>query len=98
MSILVFIVGVILFTFLVISHEYGHFIMARRGGVEVERFVIYPPAIYKKKTKAGWLFGIGLLPVGGYVKLKGEHDADTEPGSFGAASTWIKTKIMAAGV
>ena len=98
MSILVFVVGVILFTLLVITHEYGHFIFARRGGVEVERFVIYPPAIYKKKTKAGWLFGLGILPVGGYVKLKGEHDADTEPGSFGAASTWVKTKIMAAGV
>lgn len=98
MSIVIFIVGVMLFTFLVITHEYGHFIMARRNGVEVEAYVIYPPALYKRTTKAGWLFGIGILPLGAYVKLKGEHDSDTEPGTFGAASTWVKTKIMAAGV
>jgi regulator of sigma E protease len=99
MSLLIFVVGILLFIALVVTHEYGHFIVARRNGVEVEEFsVFFPPRIYKKKTKAGWQFSIGALPLGGYVKLKGEHDSDTEPGTFGAASTWVKTKIMAAGV
>lgn len=48
--------------------------------------------------KSGFDFSINLLPLGGFVKLKGEHDNDTEPGTFGAASTWAKTKIMLAGV
>ena len=96
---MIFVVGIVLFIFLVVTHEYGHFIVARRNGVEVEEFsIFFPPRIYKKKTKAGWQFSIGALPLGGYVKLKGEHDSDTEPGTFGAASTWVKTKIMAAGV
>jgi regulator of sigma E protease len=99
MSILILIVGLILFIGLVVIHEYGHFIMARRGGVEVEEFgIFFPPRLYKKKTKAGWLFTINLLPLGGFVKMRGEHDSDTEPGTFGAASLWVKTKIMAAGV
>jgi regulator of sigma E protease len=99
MSILILVVGLLLFVGLVVIHEYGHFLMARRGGVEVEEFgIFFPPRLYKHKTKAGWLFTINLLPLGGFVKLKGEHDSDTEKGSFGAANLWVKSKIMAAGV
>jgi regulator of sigma E protease len=99
MSILILIAGLVLFIGLVVVHEFGHFWVARRGGVEVEEFgIFFPPRLYKHQTKAGWLFTINLLPLGGFVKLKGEHDSDTEPGTFGAASLWIKSKIMAAGV
>lgn len=99
MTILLLAVGIILFIGLVVIHEYGHFIAARRNGVEVEEFgIFFPPRLYKRKTKSGWVFSINALPLGGFVKLKGEHDSDTEKGSFGAATTWAKTKIMAAGV
>jgi regulator of sigma E protease len=99
MSIFLFVVGIVLFIGLVVVHEFGHFIAARRSGVEAEEFgIFFPPRLYKKKMKGGWLFTINLLPLGGFVRLKGEHDTDTEPGSFGAASIWSKTKIMAAGV
>ncbi len=96
---LLFILGLVLFVGLVVVHEFGHFIMAKRNGVEVEEFGIgFPPRLYKKKTKGGWLFTINLLPLGGFVKLKGEHDTDTAPGTFGAASLLAKSKIMIAGV
>ncbi len=99
MSILLLIVGIILFIGLVVVHEFGHFIVARRNGVVAEEFgIFFPPRIYKRKMKGGWLFSIGALPLGGFVKLKGEHDSDIEPGTFGAASLWVKSKIMAAGV
>ncbi len=99
MSVLLLILGLLLFVSLVVVHEYGHFIMARRGGVEVEEFgIFFPPRLYKHKTKAGWNFTINMLPLGGFVKLKGEHDSDTEAGSFGAASLSRKVKIMSAGV
>ncbi len=96
---LLFILGLIMFVGLVVVHEFGHFIMAKRNGVEIEEFGIgFPPRLFKKKTKGGWLFTINLLPLGGFVKLKGEHDTDTAPGTFGAASLPAKSKIMAAGV
>jgi len=99
MSIVLLVVGIVLFIGLVVVHEYGHFLLARRNGVEVEEFAIFfGPRIYKRKTKAGWIFSFRTLPLGGYVKLKGEHDSDTDKGSFGAASVWAKTKIMGAGV
>lgn len=110
MAILLLVIGILLFVGLVVVHEFGHFIIARRNGVEVEEFGIgFPPKAWGKHikpkkgdknpaTNKGFLFSINWLPLGGFVRLKGEHDADTEPGTFGAASTWAKTKIMAAGV
>ena len=99
MSVILLVVGLLLFISLVIVHEWGHFIMARRGGVEVEEFgIFFPPRLYKHRTKGGWDFTINLIPLGGFVKLKGEHDTDTAKGSFGAASLSRKAKIMAAGV
>jgi regulator of sigma E protease len=99
MAILILIIGIILFISLIVAHEFGHFIVARRNGVDVEEFAIFfGPTIYKRITKNGWIFRFNILPLGGYVKLKGEHDSDNEPGSYGAASLWVKTKIMLAGV
>jgi regulator of sigma E protease len=99
MSTILFVLGLVLIICLIVSHEFGHFIMARRNGVDVEEFgIFFPPRLFKRKTKGGWDFTINLIPLGGFVRLKGEHDSDTEPGSFGAANTWAKTKIMAAGV
>jgi regulator of sigma E protease len=99
MALFLLIVGIILFICLVIVHELGHFIVAKRNGVDAEEFGLgFPPRVWGRKLKSGLLFSINLLPIGGFVKLKGEHDADTEKGTFGAASTWAKTKIMLAGV
>ncbi len=99
MSVILLILGLLLFIALVVVHELGHFIVARRNGVDVEEFGIgFPPRAWKKKTKAGFIFSINWLPLGGFVKLKGEHDSDTKPGTYGAASLWAKTKIMLAGV
>lgn len=93
------ILGLVLFIGLIIAHELGHFWAARRNGVEVEEFgIFFPPTLWRKKTKGGWDFTFNLLPLGGFVKLKGEYDADRRPGAFGAASNWAKAKIMLAGV
>ena len=99
MGIFFFVLGLILFICLVLVHEWGHFIMARRNGVEVEEFGLgFPPKAKTLTKKNGTEYTLNWLPLGGFVKLKGEHDIDDEPGSFGAASTSAKTKIMLAGV
>src|SRR3989344_7592742 len=99
MSILLLIVGLLLFIGLVVVHEWGHFIMARRAGVDVEEFAIgFPPRAKILGKKKGTIYTLNWLPLGGFVKLKGEHDADTAPGSFGAARLKDKIKIMVAGV
>lgn len=93
------IVGVIVLVFLVVVHELGHAIAARRNGVVVEEFGIgFPPKAWGKKLKNGVLFTLNWLPLGGFVKLQGEHDAASKAGDYGAASYWAKTKILLAGV
>lgn len=88
-----------MFIGLVLFHELGHFIFARRNGVEVEEFGLgFPPRAKVLKKHKGTVYSLNWLPLGGFVKLKGEHDNDTEKGTFGAASTWAKSKIMMAGV
>lgn len=96
------ILGIIIFSLLIVAHEFGHFLVAKRNGVEVEEFGVgFPPKIFAKKMGKGILksvYSINLLPIGGFVKLKGESDSSQEPGSFGSASLWSKTKIIMAGV
>jgi regulator of sigma E protease len=99
MQILLFILAILLFISLVIVHEWGHYIMARRNGVDVEEFGLgFPPRAWGKKRKDGMILSLNWLPLGGFVKLKGEYDADTRKGSFGSASLGAKTRILLAGV
>ena len=89
---------ILLFASLVLVHEWGHFITARRGGVEVEEFGFgFPPKVWGRVRK-GVLYSINLLPLGGFVRLKGEDAAETGPGTFGGARFSIKAKILLAGV
>jgi regulator of sigma E protease len=91
--------GLLILVFLVAVHELGHAIVARRNGVVVEEFGIgFPPRAMAKKLKNGVLFTLNYLPLGGFVKLQGEHDAANSKGDYGAASFWQKTRILLAGV
>lgn len=98
------IVGLIILVVLVVIHELGHGIVARRNGVVVDEFGVgFPPKAWGKKVKKSILgknvlFTLNWLPLGGFVKLQGEHDADKGKGDYGAASFWAKTKILLAGV
>lgn len=93
------IVGLIILVLLVVVHELGHAIVARRNGVVVEEFGIgFPPRAWGKRLKNGVLFSLNWLPLGGFVKMQGEHDAADQKGDYGAATFWQKTKILLAGV
>lgn len=93
------IIGLIVLVILVSLHELGHAIVARRNGVVVEEFGIgFPPKAWAKKLKNGVLLSLNWLPLGGFVKLQGEHDEAAKKGDYGAASFWQKSKILLAGV
>lgn len=98
------IVGLLILTILVVLHELGHAITAKRNGVEVEEFGVgFPPraksfGVAKKGPLKGTLVTLNWLPIGGFCKMHGESDNDKRKGTYGAASLWAKTKILLAGV
>lgn len=93
------VIGILGILLLIILHEFGHFIAAKKGGVEVEEFGVgFPPKAKTLTKKNGTEYTLNWLPLGGFVKLKGEHDSDRTKGSFGAASLPRKILIMVAGV
>src|SRR2546429_852187 len=70
MSILIAILGLAL---LILLHEAGHFFVARAVGMHPRRFYLgFPPALVKF-TRKGIEYGIGAIPLGGYVKIPGMH-------------------------
>lgn len=91
--------GLIVLVVLVVVHELGHAIVARRNGVVVEEFGVgFPPKAWGRKLKNGVLVTLNWLPLGGFVRLKGEYDSATGEGTYGGATFWQKTKILLAGV
>ena len=83
---------VFLLSALIFIHEFGHYISARFVGVEVEEFGFgFPPRIAKLFDFAGTEFTLNAIPLGGFVKPKGENDPEIE-GGLAAASPWKRRR------
>lgn len=86
---------------LVLVHEFGHYIVAKKNGIWVEEFGFgLPPRVFGKKV-GETIYSINLLPFGGFVRLHGEmtDDGVTKPErAFLGKSLWVKTGVIIAGV
>lgn len=83
---------------MIFVHEFGHFIAARWAKIEVEEFGFGLPS-YKIATLFKWQgteFTLHALPLGGFVRPKGENDPNV-PGGYGAASPWKRLVVLIAG-
>lgn len=105
---------------LVLSHEWGHFIIARKHGIKVSEFGFgFPPRLFgfrRLKNQKRWqfvwrnrdanpgsatLYSLNLIPLGGFVKIKGEDAGRVEandPDSFANKKPWQKASVLVAGV
>lgn len=83
---------------LVVLHEFGHFILAKKFGVKVEEFGIgYPPRIFSKKI-GETIYSLNLLPFGAFVKLPGELERIEDEQSFSKQPIGKRTLIILGGV
>jgi regulator of sigma E protease len=85
---------------LVFVHEFGHFLMAKRAGVRVEKFSLGmgPKIVGYKKGDTEYV--ISALPLGGYVKMAGENPDEEPTGApdeFQSKSVWQRVTIAATG-
>ena len=93
---------VLVFSILVLVHEFGHYIVAKRSGIKVEEFGIgLPPRIWGKK-KGDTLYSVNWIPFGGFVKLYGMDTAKSSRSkslkNFNNRSMRVRAKVMVAGV
>jgi regulator of sigma E protease len=82
---------------LMIAHELGHFVVARKSGIVVEEFAVgFPPRLLSHVARDGVRYSLNLVPFGAYVKMLGEEDP-TAPGSFASQSKRIRAAVLVAG-
>jgi regulator of sigma E protease len=94
MPLLEFVLGLAALIFI---HELGHFIAARLLKVEVEEFGFgFPPRLMKLFEHKGTVFSLNWIPLGGFVRPKGENDPSV-PGGLAAASPWVRLGVLFAG-
>ena len=91
------ILAILAFGLLVIVHEFGHFITAKRGGVQVNEFWIGMGPTLLKKQHNGTLYCLKLLPFGGACVMEGEDSESDNDHAFGKASLPRRMLIVAAG-
>lgn len=87
---------------LVTVHEYGHFWVARKNGVKVERFSVgFGKALWRKKAADGTEYVVAMIPLGGYVKMLDERvdtvSAQDKDKTFNSKSVYQRIAIIAAG-
>ncbi|MFA6307698.1 MAG: site-2 protease family protein [Patescibacteria group bacterium] len=93
------IIFILILGLLILVHELGHFISAIKLGIDVEEFAIgFPPRIFSW-TKKGIKYSLNWIPMGGFVKIKGEQgEGLDDPRSFVNQPAWKKLIVVAAGV
>lgn len=98
------ILSILVLSFLILIHEFGHFTAARKFKVKVEEFGIgLPPRAYKIARKGGTDYTVNWLPLGGFVRLHGEEqklrgDSTDDEGAFSAKAYYKRALILSAGV
>jgi len=91
------IAALLLFGVIILIHEFGHFIFAKKNGITVHEFSIgMGPKLFGKE-KNGTMYSIRILPIGGYVSMEGEDEESNKPGSFGTKSILQRASVIFAG-
>jgi len=100
MGIIIFIVSLAI---LVLVHEFGHFIVAKKAAIRVDEFGIgFPPRVWGKKM-GETVYSVNWIPFGGFVKIFGEDpileiSEEHKPKSFYHKPRWIQALVLVAGV
>ncbi|MGF0033038.1 RIP metalloprotease RseP [Bariatricus sp. SGI.154] len=91
------ILAIIIFSFIVFFHELGHFLLAKKNGIDVEEFALgMGPSIYSREYK-GTKYAVRLFPIGGFCAMGEDEEATDSPNNFNNKSVWARISVIAAG-
>ncbi|MFC1988421.1 RIP metalloprotease [Chloroflexota bacterium] len=96
MTIIPIVIGILVLSLIILTHELGHFITAKLSGVKVEEFGMgFPPRLASLK-RGETSYSINAIPFGGFTKLSGEEDPNV-PGSLAGKSRGTRLLVLGAG-
>lgn len=91
------IIAIIVFSILIVVHEFGHFIVAKKSGIMVEEFAVgMGPKLFGKQI-GETVYSLRLFPIGGYCKMLGEDDNSSDERAFGNKSVLKRMAVVVAG-
>ena len=96
-NILLIIFAVLLFEFIILSHEFGHFITAKLSGIRVNEFALGmgPKLIHFKRGETE--YSLRAFPIGGFCAMEGEDESSDDPRAFGNKAVWKRILVVVAG-
>ena len=90
-------IAVIIFSVLVLFHEFGHYLLAKKNGIVVQQFSLGMGPTLLSTQKGDTRYCLKLLPLGGSCMMLGEDEDSETPGSFNSAPIWGRIAAVAAG-
>lgn len=91
------ILALVIFSAIILFHELGHFLLAKKNGIVVTEFALgMGPKLFKFE-KGGTVYALKLLPFGGSCAMLGEDGAEDEEGAFNTKSPLARISVVAAG-
>ena len=92
-----FVIAVIIFSVVILIHELGHFLLAKKNHIEVLEFSLGMGPRIISTVKGGTRYSVKLFPLGGSCAMAGEDAEDDSPGTFNSAPVWGRIAVVAAG-
>ena len=91
------IIVILMLEVLIVGHEFGHFITAKKCGINVNEFSVGMGPLLFKKTKGETQYSLRALPIGGYCAMEGEDEDTGLEGSFSSKSIPQRILVVSAG-
>ena len=91
------IASILVFSVIVLVHEFGHYKAAKSVGIKIYEFAIGMGPTLVKREKNGTIYSIRAIPIGGFVQMEGEEEDSRTPTSFSTKSIAQRAKVIAAG-
>ena len=91
------IIAILIFSMIILFHELGHFLMAKKNGIRVNEFCLGLGPTLFGVTKGETKYSVKLLPFGGACMMEGEDGDSSDEGAFNNKSVWARISVVAAG-
>lgn len=90
-------IALLALSFLIIVHEFGHFIVAKLSGIKVQEFALFMGPKLFGIQRGETLYSIRSIPLGGYVKMEGEEEASEDSRAYNKKPVLVRAAVIAAG-